>query len=106
MAQRISPEAFTPGEYIREELVERGWTQMDLAEILGRPPQVVNEIVAGKRSITPETARSLGATSKKPGTFHACCLNRAFVFSLSSHCPTQRSTASASGWTQTRPSLP
>ena len=49
-----------PGEYIREELVERGWTQMDLAEILGRPPQVVNEIVAGKRSITPETARGLG----------------------------------------------
>jgi HTH-type transcriptional regulator/antitoxin HigA len=33
---------------------------MDLAEILGRPPQVVNEIVAGKRSITPETARGLG----------------------------------------------
>ena len=60
MAQRINPEAFTPGEYIREELVERGWTQMDLAEILGRPPQVVNEIVAGKRSITPETARGLG----------------------------------------------
>ena len=29
MAQRINPEAFTPGEYIREELVERGWTQMD-----------------------------------------------------------------------------
>ncbi len=60
MAQRINPEAFTPGKYIREELVERGWTQMDLAEILGRPPQVVNEIVAGKRSITPETARGLG----------------------------------------------
>jgi HTH-type transcriptional regulator / antitoxin HigA len=60
MAQRINPEAFTPGEYIREELAERGWTQMDLAEILGRPPQVVNEIIAGKRSITPETARGLG----------------------------------------------
>ena len=41
MAQRINPEAFTPGEYIREELGERGWTQLDLAEILGRPPQVV-----------------------------------------------------------------
>jgi HTH-type transcriptional regulator / antitoxin HigA len=59
MAQRINPEAFTPGEYIREELVERGWTQIDLADILGRPPQVVNEIVAGKRSITPETAKGL-----------------------------------------------
>jgi len=60
MAQRINPEAFSPGEYIREELVERGWTQLDLADILGRPPQVVNEIVAGKRSITAETARGLG----------------------------------------------
>lgn len=59
MAQRINPEAFTPGEYIREELDERGWTQVDLADILGRPPQVVNEIVAGKRSITPETAKGL-----------------------------------------------
>jgi HTH-type transcriptional regulator/antitoxin HigA len=59
MAERINPEGFTPGEYIREELVERGWTQIDLAEILGRPPQVVNEIVAGKRSITPETAKGL-----------------------------------------------
>ena len=59
MAQRTNPEAFPPGEYIREELVERGWTQMDLADILARPPQVVNEIVAGKRSITPETARGL-----------------------------------------------
>ena len=59
MAQRINPEAFTPGEYIREELGERGWTQVDLADILGRPPQVVNEIVAGKRSVTPETAKGL-----------------------------------------------
>lgn len=60
MAQRINPEAFPPGEYIREELVERGWTQIDLADILGRPAQVVNEIIAGKRSITVETARGLG----------------------------------------------
>jgi len=59
MAEKINPEAFLPGEYIREELVERGWTQMDLADILGRPPQVVNEILAGKRSITAETARGL-----------------------------------------------
>lgn len=58
--QRIPAEAFAPGEYIREELTERGWTQLDLAEIMGQPPQVVNEIVAGKRSITPETARGLG----------------------------------------------
>ncbi|MEK7996069.1 MAG: HigA family addiction module antitoxin [Planctomycetota bacterium] len=59
MAQRINPEAFPPGEYIREELETRGWTQLDLAAILGRPATVVNEVIAGARSITPETAQGL-----------------------------------------------
>ncbi len=54
-----NPEAFAPGEYIREELEARGWSQLDLAEILGRPTQAVNEIINGKRAITPDTARSL-----------------------------------------------
>lgn len=53
-------ETFAPGEYIREELDARGWSQLDLADILGRPPQAVNEIINGKRSITPDTARALG----------------------------------------------
>ena len=59
MALTTNPEAFAPGEYIREELEERGWSQLDLAEILGRPPQAVNEIISGKRTITPETAQAL-----------------------------------------------
>jgi HTH-type transcriptional regulator/antitoxin HigA len=60
MAIPFNPEAFSPGEYIREELQARGWTQLDLAEILGRPPQAVNEIITGKRSISPEMAKGLG----------------------------------------------
>lgn len=59
MPRRNIPKGFTPGDYIREELVERGWTQIDLADIMGRPPQVINEIVSGKRSVTAETARGL-----------------------------------------------
>jgi HTH-type transcriptional regulator / antitoxin HigA len=59
MAIPTNPEAFTPGEYIREELETRGWSQLDLAEILGRPPQAVNEIISGKRAITPDTAHAL-----------------------------------------------
>lgn len=59
MALLINPEAFAPGDYIREELEARGWSQLDLAEILGRPPQAVNEIISGKRSITPDTAYAL-----------------------------------------------
>ena len=60
MTLPINAEAFAPGDYIREELEARGWSQLDLAEILGRPPQAVNEIISGKRSITPDTAKALG----------------------------------------------
>jgi HTH-type transcriptional regulator/antitoxin HigA len=49
-----------PGERIKEELRARGWTQPDLAAILGRPYPTVNEIIAGKKAITPETAVQLG----------------------------------------------
>ncbi len=50
-----------PGELLREELEERGWTQDDLADILGRSVSLVNEIITGKRGITPETALALAA---------------------------------------------
>ena len=60
MTGRIAAEVFPPGEFIRDELDARGWTQNDLAEILGRPFRLVNELVAGKRGITPETAKGLG----------------------------------------------
>lgn len=49
-----------PGEYIRQELQDRGWGQNDLAKILGRPLPTVNEIIQGKRAIMPEMAVALG----------------------------------------------
>jgi addiction module HigA family antidote len=46
-----------PGEVLREEfLAPLGQTQVALAEHLGVPVQRVNELVRGKRGITPETA--------------------------------------------------
>jgi HTH-type transcriptional regulator / antitoxin HigA len=59
MPARIPAEVFPPGDFIRDELDARGWTQGDLAQIMGRPTQLVNEIVAGKKQITPETAIGL-----------------------------------------------
>lgn len=56
----VAAEVFPPGEFLREELEARGWTQVELAEIMGRPPRLINEIIAGKKSITPETAIQLG----------------------------------------------
>lgn len=57
---RTPAEVFPPGEFIREEIEARGWSQVELAEILGRPPRLVSELIAGKRAITPETAKGLG----------------------------------------------
>jgi len=53
-------EVFPPGEFIRDELEARGWTQQDLADILGIAAPSLNLIITGKRSITPEMAKSLG----------------------------------------------
>jgi len=54
-------EVFPPGDYIRGELEARKWTQVDFARIIGRPLQAVNEIVNGKKRITVETAKEIGA---------------------------------------------
>ncbi|HUB27378.1 MAG TPA: HigA family addiction module antitoxin [Tepidisphaeraceae bacterium] len=61
MAKPFKPaEAFPPGEFLREELEARGWTQSEFARILGRPLQAVNEIIKGKKRITAATAKAIG----------------------------------------------
>jgi HTH-type transcriptional regulator / antitoxin HigA len=50
-----------PGDFIREELEVRGWSQSELAAILGRPFQTVNAIINGRKAITSRTARELEA---------------------------------------------
>lgn len=60
MNMRNIAEVFPPGEFLKEELEARGWSQIELAEVLDRPPRVVSEIISGKRAVTPETAKGLG----------------------------------------------
>lgn len=61
MAEHVPAEVFAPGEFLRDELEARGWTQTEFAEIIGRSTRLINEIIAGKRGITPATAKELGA---------------------------------------------
>ncbi len=53
---------FPPGEFLKEELEARNWSQTEFAEIIGRPVRLINEIIAGKKSITPETANQIAAS--------------------------------------------
>lgn len=53
-------EVFPPGDFIQDELKARHWTQSDLARILGRPLQTVNQIIRARKRITVETAKELG----------------------------------------------
>ncbi len=59
----------TPGEILLEEfLIPLGISQYRLAKAIGVPPRRINEIVHGKRRITPETAlrmsRALGLSDR------------------------------------------
>lgn len=58
MAQSANPVP-PPGDFIREELKARRWTQADLATILKRPLPTVNRILQGKHGIMPEMAIAL-----------------------------------------------
>jgi HTH-type transcriptional regulator/antitoxin HigA len=60
-----------PGVYIKEEMEERGWSQRDLAFILGCSEQVINPILNGKRGISPEMAKALGEAFDVPAEFFA-----------------------------------
>src|SRR5258705_13922130 len=53
--------AFPPGEFIKEELEARGWSQQALAEIVGRQTSVVSAVVNGKRAISLDIATELSS---------------------------------------------
>lgn len=62
MTQEIKPfVAIHPGELIKEEIEARGLSQKKLAEILGVPYTMLNEVLNGKRPISSDTALLLEA---------------------------------------------
>lgn len=86
MTERIPAEVFPPGEFLADELKERGWTQTEFAEIIRRPNKLVNEIIAGKKSVTPETAREFAAAL---GTSPQYWLNLQSAYQLWRIAPSQ-----------------
>jgi len=59
----------TPGDTIKAKLAERGWTQTDLARVLGRSASTVNELIKGKQVISGEIAVVLSAAMGEPPEF-------------------------------------
>jgi len=53
------PKAFHPGEYINREINERGRTQKSFADILGIDKSELNNLIKGRRNITPRLAMRL-----------------------------------------------
>ena len=59
-----------PGEMLRDEFLRPlRLTQRDLADAIGVPYQRVNEIVRGRRGVTPSTALRLGKYLKTSPAF-------------------------------------
>ena len=75
------PQPIHPGEYIRDELEARGWTQLDLAEITERNQKNISQIISGKAGITARTAKEL---SKAFGTSPGVWLNLQSAYDLAS----------------------
>ena len=63
-------EPTTPGEILREEFLKPlGLTQRQLADHLGCGVKVINRIVNGRTSVTPEMALKLGASFRTSPEF-------------------------------------
>ena len=58
--KEIKPfKVFGPGHFIQRQMDVRGWTQTDLAEVLGLSLKTVNQLIQNKQPVTFETAQLL-----------------------------------------------
>lgn len=77
-----------PGEVLLQEFLgPMGHTQVALAEHLGVPVQRINELVRGKRGVTPETAWLLAQALNTTPEFW---LNLQAAYDLARNRPAQR----------------
>jgi addiction module HigA family antidote len=70
IANEYIPEVVSPpGETLAEVLGDRGMSQAELAQRMGRPKKTISEIVNGKAELTPETAIQLERVLGVPAAF-------------------------------------
>jgi HTH-type transcriptional regulator/antitoxin HigA len=55
-----------PGDVVRELMAARGWSQRELAYVLGLTTSTVNQVINSKRAITPEMAKLLAVAFDRP----------------------------------------
>ena len=51
---------FPVSKHIKDELHARGWTQSDLAYVMGRKTNEIKSLMVGRRQLSPELAQELG----------------------------------------------
>ena len=51
----------TPGDLLKMLLRQRGWTQEELALVIGRSVKSISDVARGRSSVTPEMAACLAA---------------------------------------------
>jgi len=77
-----------PGEMLLEEFLKpAGITQVEFARHLGVPLQRINELVRGKRGMTPDTAWLF---SQAFGTTPEFWMNMQAAYDLATHKPHRR----------------
>lgn len=59
MSNYLAPVAIHPGETLLEVLESKKMTQAELSERIGLHKKTINEIIKGKKPITPNTALKL-----------------------------------------------
>lgn len=91
MSTSMAAELFPVGEYLADELEARGWTQIDFAQVLGRPAQFVSEIISGKKEITRESATQIAAALGTSAEFWLSLQDSYFLWQQAKNSRTQES---------------
>jgi antitoxin HigA-1 len=76
-----------PGVFVRDNLQELGWSQIDFARYCGMSLQRLNEIINGKRGVTADTAWVFGQAF---GTSPEFWMNGQALHDLSRNRPTKK----------------